>query len=215
MKFGFELELFCISADDKPCLVPAGLPYDECGWLVEVRSEPHSDVRKALALLNAELECVDRQAAEKGIKLLRIPLMEIPRDLKVEAARRHMKGLIQYQNIYGHQTHRCPARLQTASLHVSLTNEQVRTFSRTNWAFDGKFIVKQRETEEFRYQGFIDHAKLIVGFDVAFAADIRKAQRNPGFYEVKPDGRIEYRSLPNNVDLVKVGDVLEKLVGER
>jgi hypothetical protein len=226
MKFGFELELFCEKVDPSwdgtltdgmldspmvPCLVPSGLPYDECGWLVEVRSEPHTDIRKAIALLNAELELVQQQAKAKGIRLIRKPLYEIPRDLKVQAARLHTKGLIRYQNIYGYETHRCPTRLQTASLHISFTNEREKTFRKTDWSIDGKFIRKTETTETFRYQGFIDHAKIFVGLDTAFAKEIRAAQRNPGFYERKDDGRIEYRSLPNDVDLEKVRTVLEKL----
>lgn len=81
MKYGFELEFFCEKVDPTwdgtlkegmtdspmvPCLVPAGLPYDECGWLVEVRSEPHADLRCAIALLQAEVEKVTEQAKAKG-----------------------------------------------------------------------------------------------------------------------------------------------------
>lgn len=226
MKFGFELEFFCQKVDPTwdgtltegmtdsplvPCLVPPGLPYDECGWLVEVRSEPHSDIRKAIALLNAEVELVTGQAKEKGIRLLRKPLFEIPRELKVQAARQHTKGLIKYQNIYGHETHRCPTRLQTASLHISLTNEREKTFRKSTFTVDGKYIRTTEVTEAFRYQGFVDHAKIFVGLDNAFAKEIRAAQRNPGFYERKDDGRIEYRSLPNDVDLEKVRTVLSEL----
>lgn len=224
-KFGFELELFCFREDPAfkpelgagpapriPCLVPNSLPMDECGWLVEVRSEPHSDLRKAIALLETELEAVEYEARKANIYLLREPLYEIPRDLKVKAARQHTKGLISYKNIYGHETHRCSTKFATASLHISITNENVKTFTKPDWRIEGKFIVKSNSTEEFRYQGFIDHAKLIVGLDKAFAGEIKAAQRNPGFYEIKSDGRIEYRSLPNTVDMEKVHIELEKLL---
>lgn len=217
MKFGFELELFCRTPIEgevggKYCLVPPGLPYDECGWLVEVRSEPHYDLRKAIALLEAETIAVTEQAAKKSIILVRQPLAEIPRDLKVQAARQHTKGLIRYRNIYGHETHRCRTNLATASLHISFTNEREKVFRYTNRTIEGKYIKEASVTESFKYNGFIDHAKIIVGLDKAFAADIRAAQRNPGFYEVKDDGRIEYRSLPNDVDLNKVREVLTELI---
>lgn len=210
MKFGFELELFCRTPlkDDKGgdvCLVPTDLPYDECGWLVEVRSEPHSDVRKAIALLNAELEAVTEQATKANIILVQQPLMEVPRALKVQAARKHGKGLINYRNIYGHETHHNSTKLQTASLHISFTNE-------VDWHYTAHVNNSSKgESKVHKYNGFVDHAKLIVGLDRAFAAEIKAAKRNPGFYEVKADGRIEYRSLPNNVDLNKVREVLEKL----
>jgi hypothetical protein len=126
MKFGFELELFCHDLKDKPegvpCLVPLGLPYDECGWLVEVRSEPHTDIRKAIALLLAECDAVTEKADKAGIALIKQPTMDIPRDLKVKAARAHGKGILRYRNIYGHENHR--TRLATASLHISFTSQQ-------------------------------------------------------------------------------------------
>ena len=210
MKFGFELELFCREplvgdgvgevVGGNYVLVPNGLPYDECGWLVEIRSEPHTDIRKAIALLQAEFDSVKEQAIDKGIILEQIPLAEIPRDLKVQAARKHGKGLINYRNIYGYETHKNSTRFQTASVHVSFTDE--RTFHYEN---------KDGRNREFHYPGFVDHAKLIVGLDKAFVAEIKAAKRNPGFYEIKGDGRIEYRSLPNNIDLNKLREVLVEL----
>jgi hypothetical protein len=196
MKIGFELELF-VTKDDQPVLVPTGLPYDECGWLVELRSEPHWDVRKAIALLNTELADVEEKLPKHGVVLVREPLKEIPRALKVQAARKHTKGLIRYRNIYGHETHRCSTKFATASLHVSFTNEQTFRYTSTS----GK-------AETFKYQGFIDHARIIMEMDRAFKREIKEAGRNPGFYEVKADGRIEYRSLPNNVDLEKLRTTL-------
>jgi hypothetical protein len=207
MKIGFELEMFCLDSleEDKfPCLVPEGLPYDECGWLVEVRSEPHDDIRKAIALFQAEIDAVTEKATKAGVTLLREPLLEIPRNVKVQAARSYNKTPLRYQNVYGHQTHRNSTRLQTAAIHISFTNEQ--TFRYDRWTKDG------RVPDTMKYPGFVDHARIIVGLDRAFKDEIKKAKRNPGFYEVKVDGRIEYRSLPNNVDLEKIRIELEKLI---
>ncbi len=201
MKFGFELEAFCIK-EGKPVLVPVGLPLDECGWLAEIRSEPHNDLLKAAYLLNAERAIVEAQTQKLDIQLLYKPLYEIPRDLKVEATRRSGKGQIKFRNIYGYQTHKNPTNLQTASLHVSFTNEQ-----------EGSYQVG-KEWKKYAYPGFVDHAKIIVGMDKAFKDELRAAKRNPGFYERKYDGRIEYRSLPNDVSLTKVVGVLTKLLKE-
>lgn len=207
MKIGFELELFCLK-DGKPVLVPYALPKDECGWLVEVRSDPHADVRKAIALFKAEIDEVYRKAKKEDVELLRVPLYEVPRDLKVQAARAYTKGLLRYQNIYGHETHKNLAKYATAAIHISFTEERTFSYRTTGLCKE----CSRSESKEFKYQGFIDHAKLIVGLDTAFKKEITKAKRNPGFYEVKSDGRIEYRSLPNDVDLDKVGDVLEVLL---
>lgn len=198
MKFGFELEAFTFGADEQPILAPSGLPKDECGWLAEIRSEPHDNVTKAFALLDAERRIVEKQAKLLGCVLLYEPLFEIPRDLKVEAARRGGKPPIKYRNLYGHQTHKNPTRLATASLHISVTNAELVWFTDSN-----------RSQQSKPYPGFIDYAVLVTTFDKAFKAEIAKAKRNPGFYEVKPDGRIEYRSLPNDVDLNRVANVLD------
>lgn len=200
MKFGFELEAFVLLGD-APQLVPHDLPMDECGWLAEIRSEPHIDPVKAMYLLKAERQLVETKAKALGLSLAYVPLLHIPRKMKVEAARSHGKGQIYFQNVYGHQCHKNSNALSTASLHVSVTNEQ--TFHHV----DAKGL-----SQKFRYQGFVDHAKIIATFDREFKAEITKAKRNPGFYEHKPDGRIEYRSLPNDVDLDKVVEVLLKVM---
>lgn len=203
MKIGFELEAFCLNVKTgNPILVPTSLPMDECGWLVEVRSEPHTDIVKAIHLLRAETEKVQKLAGKNDVVLLFEPLYEIPRDLKVQAARRTGKGILQYRNVYGHETHKNSTRFATASMHISFTEE--RQFHYWNDS--------TKKNAVFTYQGFIDHAKLIFGLDAAFKEEIKQAKRNPGFYEVKYDGRIEYRSLPNNVSLGKVQSVLENLI---
>lgn len=208
MKIGFELESFCLDADGKPVLVPDGVPLDECGWLAEVRSEPHMTVGKAVSLLEAERRYVDGLAKAKNVTLSYVPLLEISRDLKVQAARRNGKGILSYLNVYGYETHRNAANLATASLHVSFTEERTFHYSERSACKECHYT----EQKSFKYQGFIDHARIIVGLDLAFKDEIRKAKRNPGFYEIKSDGRIEYRSLPNDVDLNKVADVLVKIL---
>lgn len=200
MKYGFELEFFLRDLTGVPVLVPDGLPYDECGWLVEVRSEPHEDITKAIYLLKAAQDDVERLVLKKNLTPTYLPLFEIPRDLKVQAARRYGKGILNYRNLYGFETHRNSTKLATASLHISFTAERTFTYQDT----------KERD-RTFKYPGFVDHAKLITGLDWAFKEEIRVAKRNPGFYEIKSDGRIEYRSLPNDVSLEKVRETLEAL----
>ena len=207
LKFGFELEMFCLNEASEPILVPAGLPYDECGWLVEVRSEPHTDILKAVHLFKAEIERIQVQGKEKAVTLVCVPLMKIPRELKVQAARLHTKGLLKFQNIYGHETHKARSDFGTASIHVSFTNEAKYNYTCGSSCKKCKHV----DTRSFTYQGFIDHAKYISALDRAFKDEICKAKRNPGFYEIKPDGRIEYRSLPNDIDLNKLTAVLQEI----
>ena len=202
LKFGFELEFFIVDTlTGQPTLVPPDLPKDECGWLVEVRSEPHEHPLKAIHLLHAETQLVVERAERRGFQLKRQPRMEIPRALKVDAARQNGKGLLRFRNLYGHKTHRNSPKEATASLHVSITNAQ-------------RYSYRDKDNRElsFTYPGFIDHAHLITTCDREFTKEIKESKRNPGFYEIKHDGRIEYRSLPNDVDLEKVARVLTQLV---
>ena len=223
MKIGFEVEAFCMK-NNQLSLVPDELPHDECGWLVEVRSEPHTDIEKAFALLKVELRQVKKKAQRLGYKLSYVPLMEVTRTLRVAAAREFGKGLIEYRNVYGHQTHRCSTKFGTASLHISFTNEKKFHYysnenDNDNENFKGRLlswlgVLNPWRSQQFKYQGFIDYARIVVGLDRAFKAEIAAARRNPGFYEVKGDGRIEYRSLPNNVNLDKLEIELSRLLNE-
>lgn len=199
MMIGFELEMFCLDKLGKPILVPSPLPLDECGWLVEVRSEPHHNVTKAIHLFLAEMSIVEAQALKAGVNLLMTSLYDIPRDLKVEARRKGVKGLLHYDNIYGFQNHK--TNLATASLHVSFTNE--KTFA---------YRDEKNDPRTHKYPGFVDHAKIIVALDKAFKQEIKDSKRNPGFYERKSDGRIEYRSLPNTVSLAKLETTLQEIL---
>jgi hypothetical protein len=45
-----------------------------------------------------------------------------------------------------------------------------------------------------------------------FAKEIAGARRRPGFYEIKSDGRIEYRSLPNTINKHKLISVLKEAI---
>lgn len=201
MKIGFELEAFLLDVEGKPQIVPEKLPLDECGWLVEIRSTPFAGIVEAVHLLRAEKEKVEAKVARLGFTLDYSPLKEISRELKVKAARKHGKGVLRYRNVYGYETHKNPSALATASLHISFTEEKVFNY-----------VDQDKRERKFEYSGFVDHARLIVALDKDFKDEIKKAKRNPGFYEVKLDGRIEYRSLPNDVDLNKVTSVLGSLL---
>lgn len=201
IKLGFELEAFVFNQNQEAILVPNDLPYDECGWLAEVRSEPNADVVRAVYLLRAETTKVLKDAQRLGVVLDFSPLYPISRELKVQAARRFGKGRLAYRNLYGHETHRCSSKFATASLHVSFTNQQ-----------EFHYTDQDRQHRIHKHNGFVDHAKYVSYLDRAFKEEIKVAKRNPGFYEVKSDGRIEYRSLPNNVDLDKLTTVLVEML---
>lgn len=191
LKFGFELEAFCTDANGEVCLVPPGIPKDGCGWLVEYRSYPFTSAHQAVGSLLGEqmrwATFLANKHPEVGVQL--IPRMRVPRAVKLAARRAYAKGPIRHKNIYGLS----PITGDTAGLHVSVTSP------RTVRVEDGGEVV---------VNALFDFVQFFKHLDSIFKDDIKKAGRKPGEYEIKPDLRIEYRSLPNTVDLWKLADVI-------
>ena len=75
MTFGFEKEFFVetIATPDKPSEPvwnPSPLPTDSCGYLVEIRTTPHTDPLDAIHLLMAKEYVMRQHATEKGWSLV-------------------------------------------------------------------------------------------------------------------------------------------------
>lgn len=191
MKIGLEKEFFVLR-DNKPIVVPPQLGADESGVLAEARGNPFSNVTEAIFSLQASAYDLSKRAEILKVSLIDHPLMNIPRSLKLEARRLYPKGLTRYQNLYGFQSHRNSVSEQTAGVHVSFTKtREEKVADRT-----------------FRCNEIFDFPQIFRKLDAAFATEIKESKRRPGFYELKADGRIEYRSLPANVDMDKLIDVL-------
>jgi hypothetical protein len=190
IKIGFELEEFYL-VNDQPAVVPMTIPRDDCGWLVEYRSEPNFDPYKAIGSLIAEKEQVATKLPA-GAKTLCVPYMTIPRKLKLEARRMSEKARLCFQNLYGLS----PSTGDLAGLHVSFTHP--RTIHRKN-----------DEGGDYAINQIFDFVQLFRALDREYAKEIKEAKRRPGFYELKVDGRIEYRSLPNTLDLWKLAKFLK------
>lgn len=176
-------------------VVPDGLPADECGLLAEARGQPFHSVEEAVFSLQADSYRLAKLFEAKGLVLVDLPIGKIDRNTRIEAARKYAKGLVRYANLYGYKAHRNNMAEQTAGIHISFTDPVTVTGRDCNTTVNGLF----------------DWASIFVGLDKAFADEIKAAKRNPGFYELKHDRRIEYRSLPNNVNFNKLIEVLKKL----
>lgn len=198
MKIGLELEGFYL-VDNSVAVVPANsLPHDDCGWLVEYRGEPHDSAYQAVGSLIAERERVNR-LIPAGASVSFEPHMTVPRAIKLAARRRFTKGTIKFQNLYGKQ----PSSLDHAGIHVSFTNPQ--TISSTD---------RHGNNHKTTVNQLFDFVQIFRELDRLYATEIKAARRVPGFYEIKDDLRIEYRSLPNNIDLWELAARLDKLVRE-
>lgn len=198
LNIGLEQEFFVTNAAGELVVVPAELPHDECGLLAESRGLPFNSPEEAVFSLSADVYRLRAQATKLGLTLHYSPsVMTITRQMRQQAARIYAKGVVKQENIYGYEFHRNSASEQTAGIHISFTNPH--NYPRDN---GGSYTVNQ----------MFDYVKIFTGLDKAFATEIKEAKRNKGFYELKEDGRIEYRSLPANTDLGKVIEVLKTLL---
>lgn len=196
MTYGLEKEFFIKDAAGEYIMVPLSskycISYDDSGLLAEARGNPQNSIIDAVYSLKAAEDKLKRQAVIANVFLDDSPIAKLPKKLKIQAARQFAKGLISYQNIYGYDSHANSLAESTAGVHISFTNSKSYVNNNTTYYYNSMF----------------DWLPIFKKLDKAFAQEIKEAKRRPGFYEIKNDGRIEYRSLPSNVDLDKVIDVL-------
>ena len=199
LKIGLEKEFFVVDAESGDyIIVPNGLPHDDCGWLAEARGKPNTDIVEAIHSLYADCYRLHETAKDLGCRLVGINVVKLSRKLQLQAQRKYAKGKIHYENLYGYEHHRNSASECLAGVHVSFTNECTIFYGDDN---------KSRS-----YNGIFDYAKLFRRLDDIYAEEIKDAKRRPGFYEIKPDGRIEYRSLPTSINLMNLITNLQTVV---
>lgn len=218
MKYGFEREFFVLKAG-KPVLVAKEQPrhptlgslgYDGCGYLAETRSEPHSDPFSAAHLLLAADDKAHVIATHAKMKLVLAAnrkldtafLREVKRmgfgaKGKMMADRYRLRG-----NLYGHDFLNDDLNISHAGLHVHFSDQAEMTTYDTYQRDPARRVQK---TLYIRTQ--LDIPKIVRLLDKAFADEIKRAGRLPGFYEIKGHG-FEYRSLPATVDVLRVARVL-------
>jgi hypothetical protein len=202
MKYGLEKEFFVRNEDGDLVVCPRyKLPADEVGYLAEARGKPASNIRDAVFNLKSEIYRMHKIAKKMGLWLDDTPVLKVPAELKIEAQRRYAKGIISYQNMYGYAKHKNLVTEGVAGVHISFT--------------DPHEIVHYCEYKKLRLapktwtiNKMFDYIQIFRKLDEAFKDEIKQAKRRPGFYEIKSDGRIEYRSLPSNVDLDKIIEIL-------
>jgi hypothetical protein len=206
IKFGIEKEFFLVNSKGEtvvPAEVDNTLPIDSCGYLVEIRGEASGNIYDAVySVLSKEAEVRDK--LPKGFKLSEKPIMTL-KDTFLDHVRRHYeKGLVKYENYLGFLNHKLTENQRTAGIHLSITDTQEFT------PYDYKKKIYMRD-HKITYFKCFDYIKYFLTLDREFEKEIAKASRNKGFYELKGDGRIEYRSLPNNIDLSKLIRVINSI----
>jgi len=213
MKYGFEREYWMVGPDG-PVILPKDLAsvltYDECGYLLEARGDPHSNPIKAACFLLAEETELFLKARKKGI----IPSTN-PSTYKLTPAFRKdawkLYGKNPYNslqgNIYGKE-YKPSNPWFGAGLHVHFSNSTDQTIS-----VEGQPCKecghRHKETRNYSYPGTLDLAKIVQMLDTRFKQEITEAKRLPGLYELKSYG-FEYRSLPASVEPLAVAEWLRE-----
>jgi len=198
MQMGLEQEFFLVNGDDQIITIPtgSGLPHDECGWLLEARGKPFGNITEAVFSLKADVHRLDRSIMKTNAstnqlhRMVAEPFRTIPRTVRTAASRNYAKGLTHYQNLYGYPHHNLPEGVFAAGIHITFS--QIRTVA-----------TKHGDVE---YCENFDWPRLFRMLDAEFTTEIANARRLPGFYEIKSTGMVEYRSLPNNLDLEAIPD---------
>lgn len=194
MKYGLEQEFFVKNGEGSLIgALPAVLTPDDCGFLAEARGQPYTNIREAVFSLLADVHRLQTEAVKLGFTLVCEPNADVPFKAIMESRRAFSKGTLSFQNLYGHESHK-EKRKKTAGIHISFTEYADYACYRRGTR-DNEFV-----PHTFNYQPNWDWVQLFRHLDHWFKDEIKAARRNPGFYELKEDGRIEYRSLPNDVD---------------
>lgn len=187
-EIGIEREFFLIASGDK-IVEPwkYGFPYDEFGFLVEIRTRPHKSPSKLLEELEMLTRAHEAQAKVLGLRLVPIHRHLLSKDFVNYLAKKyHYSALLDITaNIYAgimwsHATGLEDAGqsyIGTAGIHVH--------FSR-------------RTKDGLRVQ--LPIHKIVGTMDDFFSRIIERSRRNKGEYEIKAHG-FEYRALPANISV--------------
>lgn len=211
IKIGLEKEMFLLDKNNKPVVIPEGLPFDECGLLLEARGKPSVDIYEAVYSLMAEVKRIEDLVKQKypDYHISDEPVLEVDRKTKVSANRTYAKGVLSYRNIYGFEHHKNNLKEVTAGIHISFTNEYEMSWFTTEEIGNNQFRGNEhKQTFNLNF----DWLQIFLQLDKLFKEDISNGKRNQGFYEIKSDGRIEYRSLPSNTDMNKIISALRMIL---
>jgi hypothetical protein len=199
MKFGFELEFFL--KDKKGAIVLPDYSWnrDGGGILVEARGEPDNSPILAKTRLEIAITALKKKAKEKNLKL--VLANKVYCDAKTIHLAQKGKNLSGEVEKFVYPTtlkHRSPGE-HFAGLHVH--------FSDTT---DYIEVTKGKNPSGYKNtkHSLFDMFKWVKVLDREFGNEILNAGRYKGAYKMKNYG-FEYRSLPAQIKLDKVVEVIE------
>lgn len=189
-KYGFELEGFCTTSTGAVIIPPKNYPTDGFPGLVEIRTQGGDDIEKQyFKLLSGVSKYLD-------VHFGRHEHVFTPKEKVLLRARHSDKGELSISNVYGKDPRHLGDRT-LASFQINISN---LLRGKNAIVRDGRLV-----TEPAQY-GLFDFVPIVKRLDEEFANEIRAANRQPGFYAIKEEVRLEYRSLPNSVANLNIYD---------
>ena len=184
--YGFELEGFFRNAEGNVTLPPKHYTHDDFPGLVEVRNNGGGDLSDQLYLLLAKKD----QYPDVDFQLCAHKFS--PKEKAAIRARHYEKGGVSINNVYG-KNPRDIGSLTLASFQINIS------------------LYKGEVSGQKKY-GIFDFVQTIRNLDEEFKEEIKDHARQPGFYSVKDDIRVEYRSLPNAViEIVPPQELIKRI----
>lgn len=181
--------------DGSITIPPSGMPVDGFAGLVELRSPPSWDPYECYGNIISQCKKLEDKY---DCKLVLNPSHTFSAS-ELSVIRRSTWAPVKdrtsiISNLYNSKPKLLGRGVAMASLQINISNQIGRAWTTK----DGEAIKAQ--------YGMLDIPAVVRKLDEIFAAEIKAAKRAPGWYAVKQDIRLEYRSLPNvcfNSDLPK------------
>lgn len=179
-----------------------GFPFDEFGFLVEVRTLPHIKTEPLVDELYDLIAAHQAQAEKLGLKLHLAHRMRIPKNLinylKKKYAWDYLKDTtanihagVEVSHATGIDQWSSGEVFGTAGLHVHFSRKRI--------------FIQDLHFPPIIHRVQLPIGKIVKAMDSKFKGTIFLANRISGEYEIKPYG-FEYRSLPADVNIFPVVD---------
>jgi len=205
MKYGIELEFFVKKRNIVPA-IEGTYNVDGNHIIGELRTKVHDSITDCVFELKKLLYLEEKALSKKGYTLLLIPEIKVDdkflKDFRASRGYSEKKNQLETFSIYGKSTGKILSVKQfKASLQINISNtEEVSFYTYSKEDKKEKYTYKTRNT-------LFEFPTIIRNLDKIFSSEIKNSKRVPGVYAIK-DGefgkRIEYRSLPNNINLDKL-----------
>lgn len=186
--YGFELEGFYEKHSGEISTPPIEYPTDGFPGLVEIKSSGGKD------LVPAYFELLSEYVKYKNVSYKICEHTFSGKEQNILRQRMNYKDRVNIQNIYG-KSPRLKGNKTLASFQINISSGYYNK--------DGIF-----------YSRLFDPVRIVKNLDEEFSKEIKNSKRQSGFYAIKDNCRLEYRSLPNFVFedyLPAVPDLLSRI----